>query len=304
MRTKFIGEQLAKHVNDARGDFIVWPSQKTLAAECDTCERTARTVLKELLDAKYLEIVEGTGGGGLHADGTGRTTHYKLRFPADDIPGNALPGMGDEGSKPGNALPGIENNPAQFGSIPGNSGPKPGNVVSETRQPVADKLSKELNQELNKELTEKPGHTVPGIKERKLEPIGERVETTNSEFHLPGIDYDSLSGIDQLPEGMVRQARDDKSAWNYASQSAVKFLGYEFGDKPDGKQPDNFVISFIPPTALAEILARCMAGTLTNSTVAMALLALRVPRGQHLSAPEPEPAAMHTSILNQEKEIR
>jgi hypothetical protein len=262
---KIAGFALAAHVNDERGDFGAWPSQATLAAECGETARNVRRGLKGLLDTKYLEIVDGAGGGG-----RGRTTRYKLTFPADDKPGSIAPGInGDNPDRLGL-------NPAQLGSIPGSIG-------FNTRLNCADELTKELTKELNKELKEAD--------------TGKRLKPAESEFHLPGIDYGSLSGTEQLPEGLVRQARDDKTAWLYASRSATNFLGYERADKPDGVNADKFAMAFLPPAALAEMLARCRAGTLTNSTVAMAMLALRVPRGQHVPAPEPapEPAAMHVA---------
>lgn len=241
-RAKVVGIVLANYVNDERGDLKVWPSQGTLAAKCGATDRNVRRGLKELLAGKYLEIVEGEGGGGLRKDGTGRTTLYKLTFP-----------MG----KPGQVGPGIDGaNPDRIDQIPGQN-------RSDTRTDLSDKLTTELTYEPTKKADD-----------------DERLKTAESESRLPGIDYSNLNCIEQLPEGLVRQARDDKTAWLYASRSATHFLGYERSDKPDGVNADTFVMAFIPAAALAQTLRLCRAGTLSNATVAEATLALGIPKAQ------------------------
>lgn len=264
-RAKVVGLVLAAHVNDARGDFIAWPGQPVLAKGCGATVRFVRSGLKELQLAGRIEAVAGKGGGG-----RGCTVHYKLLFSSETKPYTTVPRI----KRP------KKENPAPLCQRPAPLCQEPGTVVSETLHNGADELTKELTKEPKKNLGQSD--------------TDERFKTAESEFHLPGINYSSTLGIEheQLPDGMVRKASDDKSAWNFASHSAAKFLGYEQGDKPNGKQPDEFVMAFVPPAALAEMLARGRAGTLRKATVALAMLALGVPRGQHI----PEPAAMHVAV--------
>ena len=254
-RTKVVGIALANYVNNKRGDLKAWPSHKTLAAKCGIGERSVRRALAELLGKGFLEIVEGTGGGGLRADGTGRTPRYKLRFPD---------------AKPGTRVPGIEGqNPDRIDQIPGQSGSIPGQSGSNTRHPGADKLTTNLL-------------------ENSLKNLKANTDEESSKEAFKRL-VESVPDNHEWPEGNVPKARDKQHAKQVVARAAVVLLGYnpiatkdgiQFGHI-DGVNADEFIMRRFPPHELVGALTMCTHGELIRQELGQALTALGIPKAAH-----------------------